>query len=354
MSRRASDHGVGAGRAGAGRGSSALQRAARRGEPSGHAAGGEQPRRAARSGEPSRRPAPRGLAAAILALCLSALPAGAEPLGLVRLGFAPARFGAGEEVEAVALLEAGSVEPEAFVLKAGGGLPEPGPGADPELRELRLSKTAGGWELRARFVPWTPGKGLLPPLSVRGLALPGLPYTVDSVLAPGDREPAPPKPQRDPPGTALYLYGFAGLVLVLVLAGFWAAAVLVPGARRLLARRRAAQARRALERSLAYLERGLGSSAPADFYAALARSLRLYLTARLLPEAAALTPAEIGALPAARFPEAGIRDDAAAVLGEADLARFAGLNPGLDAMRAALERSARLAGSAEEALDALL
>jgi len=247
-------------------------------------------------------------------------------------------------------LEGGELQP--FSVKAGEGLPSPGPHADPELRSVSLSKAREGWELRIRFVPWSPEEGSLPALELRGLSIPALAYRVSSVLGPGSRDPAPPKPQLDPPGSALYLYGFAGLALILGFAVFASAAWLIPAALRLLARRKATQARRDLGRSLAWLAREKGKARPQDFYAALARAFRVYMAARLLPAAPALTPKELKALGEDAFPVPGLRDEAAALLAESDAVRFAGLEAGEAMMGQALARAARLGDVAEEALDA--
>ncbi len=273
------------------------------------------------------------------------------PEGLRRLAFTPTVFHVGEEVEVIALIDTRRGEP--FLLKAGDGLPEIGEGADPELHEARLVKTEQGWEYRVRFVPWTPGRSAIPPLVAKGGApLPALPYTVASVLEPGDREPSPPKPQRDPPGTALYLYGFVGLVLAL--AAMAAAIVLyaLPGARSLIAQAIAAQAFRTLSRSLAYLERSADNATATDFYAVLSRALRLYLAARSVPEAPALTPTELQGLPEARFPAPGLRDEAARLFAEADGVRFGGLASGPDTLRDAVRRARALAKRFEEAAGA--
>lgn len=276
----------------------------------------------------------------------------AATLKVEDLGFVPANFHVGEEAEAYALvrLEGGEIQP--FSVKAGEGLPSPGPHADPELRSVSLSKGRQGWELRIRFVPWSPEEGRLPALELRGLSIPALAYKVASVLGPGDREPAPPKPQLDPPGSALYLYGFAGLAIFLGFLVFASAAWLIPGARRLLARRRAAQARHDLGRSLAWLSKEAGRARPQDFYAALARAFRVYLAARVLPSAPALTPRELASLGEDAFPLPGLRDEAAALLAESDAVRFAGLEAGQAMMAEALARAARLGDAAEEALDA--
>jgi hypothetical protein len=291
--------------------------------------------------------------AAVLALSLASAPfLSAVNLKVEQLSFLPARFRVGEEVElrAEVLPEGGT--PEAFSLKAGSGLPLASGDSDLELKSLSLSKSASSWELKARFVAWVPGSGQLAPLSVHGVSIPALAFDALSALGPGDRDLDPPKPQRDPPGTEFYLYGFVGLLALLALAGLGIATYVLPGARALVARWKAAQARRNLERSLAFLEGSIGEVETAAFYAALARALRLYLAARILPEAPMLTPRELGLLPEERFPAQGIREEAAAALAETDEARFGGGRPSLSAMKSSIERAEAIGAATEEALDA--
>ncbi len=287
------------------------------------------------------------------------LPAtvGALDVSIDRLAFLPARFGPGEEVEAFALVRVEGGEPKAFSAQAGKGLPNPSAKSDPELRSFSLSKGKGGWEIRLRFVAWSPGKGHFPTMDVRGYRIPGFEYEAASVLVAGDSEARPPKAQLDPPGTALYLYGFLGLVLALSLAVFGAAAYVLPAARRLLAQRRAGEARRALGRSLSWLGHDLGGRLPIDvsaFHAALSRAVRLYLAARVLPGASALTPSELRGLAEERFPARGLRDEVAALLDESDQVRFAAAAADEDSLLDALARAARIGDLAEEALDARL
>jgi hypothetical protein len=301
----------------------------------------------------SRR-APRRAAAALALFLAAGASLSALGLRVERLSFLPARFRLGEEVELRAEVLPEGGEPEAFTLKAGSGLP-PAPGdGSLELRYLSLSKSASSWELKLRFVAWTPGPGRIPPLSLRGLQIPAIAFQTESALGPGDRELAPPKAQRDPRGTWLYLYGFVGLLVLLAAAGLGFATYVLPGARALIARWKAAQARKALERSLSFLEGSIGEVEPAVFYAALARALRVYLSLRVLPEAPMLTPRELGLLPEARFPAPGIREAAASALAETDEARFGpqGGRPSAAAMRDSLARAAAIGKSTEEALDA--
>lgn len=286
------------------------------------------------------------------ALLFSALPLAALSLKVERLSFLPARFRVGEEVELRAELSAEGGEPEAFSLRPGSGLPLPAVDADCELKSLSLSRGPSSWELRARFVPWVPGEGRLPPLSARGTLIPAIAFSTLSALSPGDRDLDPPKAQRDPPGTQLYLYGFIGLLVLLAAAALGFATYVIPGARALLARWRAAQARKELGRSLSFLRASIGSVEKGAFYAALSRALRLYLAARVLPEAPMLTPRELGLLPETRFPTPEIRAEAAGLLAEADEARFGPAEASAAAMGASIERALALGDAAEEALDA--
>jgi hypothetical protein len=267
----------------------------------------------------------------------------------------PAKYYAGDEV----LLQA-AIRPEAgeklvaLDAKLGAGLGAQSGEADPELRELRVAKTAGGWTLSLRFVPWSPGVGSIPEQRLKGLRIPAIHYAAAAILGPEDRDPAPPRPQLDPPGMLLYLYVFAALLLVLVLGGFCSAVYLVPAARSLLARRRAALAFKRLEKSLDYLLAGSASSDPASYCAALSRALRLYLAARALPEAFSLTSPEIAQLPEGAFPAPATRDRAAALFSRADRLRFGGEWPEGGDIRALLESAAEEARAIGAAIEEVL
>jgi hypothetical protein len=267
-----------------------------------------------------------------------------------RLAYVPAHFVVGKEAEAYALVSIDGGEGEAFTAKAGSGLPSPSAQADPELRGLSLQKGSDGWELRIRFIAWSPGKGKLPGLEVRGYSIPALPYEVESVLGPEDNEPAPPKPQLDPPGTALYLYGFVGFVILLGFLVFAFVAYLLPAAKRLLEKRKAAEARRALGKRLAWLGKELDDTPSDAFYAVLSRAIRLYLAERVLPEATALTSREFSLLSPDRFPAQGLKEEATALLFEAEAVRYSGEAADEARKRASLARAAKLGDAAEEAL----
>ena len=295
----------------------------------------------------------RVVVACALALA-AALPSSAAPVTVDRVAFLPARFYVGEEAEAIALVRFDAASVGAFTAKAGAGLPVISAQADPELRSLSLSKGPDGWELRWRFVAWTPGKGRIPAMELRGLSIPAVDYDASSVLGPQDRDLSPPKPQLDPPGTSLYLYGFAAFMLFLAFAVFAVVSWLLPAARSLLERRKAAQARKALARTLVWLGKDLKTAKPADFYAVLARALRNYLAVRVLPGAPALTPAELATLREDSFPAPGLRDEVSDLLAESDAVRYAGDKADLARMREAIARASKIGDLAEEALDARL
>jgi len=293
----------------------------------------------------------RRLACACACVCVCAQSfLGAAFAEAPRAQFQPGLFGPGEPVRVILKLpELGSRE--GFMLERGKGLPA---SEDPELLDLEVAKAPGGWELRVRFVPWSPGPGRIPSMNVQGLTLPAIPYSVSSRLEPGRQEPTAPRPQRDPPNSAFYLYGLAGAAILLAFLVVAAFAWLLPAARELAARWRAAQAYRRLCDGLDFLAAGAGEADPAAYYAALSRILRNYLGERIEAEAPALTATELAALPSSVFPAEGLRDEAASLLSEAELARYAGFRPGAAAMAEAADRARELARLAEEGLDARL
>lgn len=271
--------------------------------------------------------------------------------------FVPLRYLVGDEVEALIPLGEHPEGPsKGFELRLGAGLPLTGAFADPVIRSVTVERGSSGWDARILFVPWSPGPGILPSMAARGMVIPPVPYNVSSSLGSEGCDAAPSRPQREPPGTALYLYGFAGFVLFLALSALGAALYLVPAARAILARWRAAQAFRRLRRSVAFLSRGSESAVPELFYAALARELRIYLAERIEPRSPNLSATEFAALPEETFPAPGIRESAAALIGETERGRYAGelaAGPSTAAiLRAAAERAIALGGAAEEAIDA--
>jgi hypothetical protein len=273
--------------------------------------------------------------------------------------FLPLKYYAGDEVEAlVPLGDFPDAPSKSFELKPGAGLPNSNSFADPVIRSVSIQRSSTGWEAEIFFVPWSPGPGILPSIGARGIVVPSVSYNVASSLAPDDRDVAPPRPQHEPPGTALYLYGFAILVLVIALLGMGAALYLVPAARAILARRRRALAYRRLRRSLAFLSRGLESAVPELFYAALARELRLYLAERIESRIPNLSSKELAALSENIFPAKGIRESAAALVAETERGRYAGeLAAGPQAaaiLRTSVDRAIALGAATEEAIDARL
>lgn len=269
--------------------------------------------------------------------------------------YIPARYSPGEEVVAQAvILPEGSEKLVPLDLRRGSGLPDQGEEADPELREMRLSKTDAGWILSLRFVAWSPGSLSVPALRLKGMLIPALPYATLSVLGPEDRDPSPPRRQRDPPGTAIYLYGLAGILIALALGAAGTAAYLIPAARAVLARRRAAQAFGRFVRSLDYLAAEAGSAEPAVFFAALSRAFRLYLAARALPAAPVLTAKEIAQLPETAFPAPATKARTAALFAFADRVRYGGELPSPSAARGILESAAAEARAIGEANEEVL
>ncbi len=296
------------------------------------------------------------LAAAVFALCAAA--GSARPLDLGRISFLPSRFRVGEEVELRAeLLAAANGGIEGGKLEAFSVGPSDLPAATStacELRSLAIVKSGKSWELRIHFVPWTSGAGRLPSINIHNYEIPSIDYDTAASIRTSDRELDPPKGQRELAGTALYFYGTIGLAVLLGLLILGFVTCLVPGARELLRRWRAGAAYKELRTAADYLESIIGKIKPSAFYGALAGAFRLYLAARVLPEAPSLTPRELSALPEDKFPVPAIRDEAAAALLEADAVRFGGRQPDETSMHAAVRRVLSIASAAEEAINARL
>jgi hypothetical protein len=289
------------------------------------------------------------LSALLISLSLAGRQAGAANFDVESLAFVPLRYYPGDEVIVRATLAPEKGERLAELdLKPGSGLPALGEGADPELRALKLRKTGEGWLVELRFVPWSPGTGMLPETRLEGFRIPALPYAAVSLLGPEDRDPSPPRPQRELPGMALMLYGLAAALGVLVILALVVSAYLIPAARALIARRKAALAFKRFDKSIDYLVKEAGIADPAAFFAALVRALRLYLAARVLPEAPALTSVELAALPEEAFPAPATKNRAAALVALADRCRFGGETAGVRALLASAAEEARAIGAANE------
>jgi hypothetical protein len=296
-------------------------------------------------------------AALAFALLAAPIPAAlsAATLDARSLVYLPVLYHPGEEVLAQGLLfPEGRERLAAFDMRRGAGLSEKSGEADPELRELKLAKTDEGWLLSLRFVPWSPGASAVASVRYKGITIPAFPYSAATSLGPEDRDPSPPRRQRDPPGTLLYLYLLAGGLIVIALGVAGAAAYLLPAARTLLARWRAAQAYRRFVTSLDYLLGEAGSAEPAVFFAALSRAFRLYLASRILPDAPALSSPELAALPEEAFPSPATRGKTAALLAYADRVRYGGERPGPSALESAIAEARAIGEANEEALLARL
>ncbi len=297
-------------------------------------------------------------ALAFASIALAALAANAAPLKLDHLVFQPERFVAGEEVVVLAQLP-GADAAGIAALSYRPGPPGREATEDPELREIRVYRTGSLWELRISFVPWSPGPASLPAWRSKGMLIPPIPYVAVSSLGPGMGDPrglelAPPRPQADPPGTFIYIYGFAGLILLLVFAVLGSLAWLVPAARRILAKRRAAQAFRRLCRDMDWLASRAAGSDPVSFYSAIARALRIYLAERVGPIVPSLSAYELSSLPPGSFPGEGVQEAAAFLISETEEVRYAGRRPLPEDMEMAVARARSVGSKTEEALDARL
>ncbi len=300
----------------------------------------------------SARPLGRSRSASLSAILALALPASLVAATLDgRPKYYPPSYGPGETVTVLVPIAPESGEELAEMsLVPGSGLPLGDGLSDPELLGLDIAKSDGRWNLRARFVAWSPVEGTIEGFRAGGIGLPAIPYRAVARLRPEDIDPTSPRPQELPPGAAFALYGLLGGLAALGLAVFGFVAYLLPAARRLIARWKAGQAFRRLSKSLDYLAAQAGSADPAAYSAALGRALRNYLAARFLPQAPALTPGELSALSETDFPAPSTRDRTAALLSWMDELRFGGAPVRAAELEEAADKARRVAAENEEAL----
>jgi hypothetical protein len=288
----------------------------------------------------SRRP---GVAAILVACCLvvcQAVAAGPATPGPPE--FEPATFVPGDVVTLYSRLEAGAATWRVETVSS--GFVEP-PGREPQILSAAIEKRSGAPLLVVRFVPWRPGTGQLPELTVGGLEIPRIRFECGSALSGGDSSPPRPMPQLDPPGLYARLYAIGGAFIVAVLAAVIAVTKAVPWLRSMLWRWSFAAARRDLDDMLARLAGGAGGP---DAWAELCSGLRRFVGLRSLADWMPLTPSEISLLPGDATP-GGVGQDAAILLSMGDEARFAG-GPGLD-IRAGVETARSIADRLDAACD---
>ncbi len=289
--------------------------------------------------------------AALAALALAgaagiAAQAGPEPSASLSVGFQPARFHAGEKARALVALGSGNPGVPPFSIDKGQGFGALDARPELEILEASLSSTRSGWLYSVTFIPWAPGAGTIPALSIGGRRFPSIKFAAIATTGADDRVPGPRRPQVDPPGTALYLYASLALLAAFVLFALAFAYWILPGARALLVAWRSREAFRILSRTLDWLDANV-EGPEREWYALLSRSLRIYVARRLIPEAEALTPAEIAALPPAGLPENGFKDGLSSLLGESDRVRYAGLAAGSMGRARATRQARDLAGLVE-------
>lgn len=238
--------------------------------------------------------------------------------------FEPAVLHAGiPETARITVVAAGQAL-SAFRLERGKNLGDVDPSPELEIDSVSLRKEGGGWIYTAVFTVWAPGPGHFPSLAIQGFRFPAFDFEVAATADPEARSPGPRRPQADPPGSSVYLYASVGILVALVLAGIAFFSWILPGALDLAAAWRERAAFRRFAKTLDWLEESVDEGDGRAWYALLANSFRIYLSAKTIPAAMALTPPEIAALPAETLTD-GFGGEAAELLARGDEVRFGGL-----------------------------
>lgn len=225
-----------------------------------------------------------------------------------------------------------------------------------DVSSVTALKTGGVSSVTVSFVPWVTGDITFPKFAVRGVVVAPPTARVASILERTGSSAL--ESARSPllvPGTTWLLYGIVAAALAAVAAASFLAVrlrafLLAAGGRRNV-RHRA----RLLARALRSLERKKGSADDAEWFSAYARSLRLYLGARVAGDfdaCLAMTGTEIAA--ASRAANAAfdeISERIAGLFSELDSVRF-GIergSPDVSARTGFLERARSLSADLESA-----
>lgn len=274
------------------------------------------------------------LGIAMAAAC-AAYPAQAGVVGVPE--FDPPTFKPGQAVTVYALVDPAGAPWTEEALSS--GLPAPSSIDAPALLSASLRSRSGMPLLVVRFVPWRPGSGVVPSLTVGGLSTPPLRFSCASALADGNDAPPEYAGQLEPAGFRLKLYLSGGAALAACVAAVLAAAKLVPAIRELARRRAFAAARSEFDAALAALASARGGP---DDWAVLCSCLRRFVGARAGADWSALTSGEAAAMPKESLP-GEVQPEASAVLSMGDRARFSGAGEDFGrALALAAEIGARL------------
>lgn len=267
----------------------------------------------------------------LLAVCLAAAGAVTAEFRVTGMEFDPPDFVPGDRVSLVARFDPAILprdDSQGVV-----GIPD-SVESGPTIVSATVERRSGAPVLVVVFIPWMPGRGYVPALSVGGLAFPAIPYEARSALG-NDLAPPIAKPQLEPPGLRFRIYVVTGLLLSFAVAALVFVSAVLPWFRRLLARWGFVRIRREFDARLALLDGYAGAMDEA--WALLCSSLRWFMETRTTLPWLAMTPSE-----AAAVRDASIGTElvvqASLILLEGDEVRFAGrqdsdLDSGLSSAR---------------------
>jgi hypothetical protein len=255
--------------------------------------------------------------------------------------FEPADFVPGDRVVMVVRFDPGNA-PWA-VDRRTAGFPETS-AYDPTILAVAIERRAGLPVLIVEFMPWKPGRQMLPSLSIAGLVFPPIPFEAATALTGDDSAPVP-RPQLDPPGLRTLVYSIAGIALLLLLGSILFILKVRPWLARLRSKKRFRQVRDDLDRTLGELGTMAVQSAAA--WAVLCAALRQFMKARTSLAWDAMTPSEIEGM-VLDSPAVLVQADVVDILGKGDAVRFGGVQG------VPLSAAADLASKLADRLDAAM
>ncbi len=188
---------------------------------------------------------------------------------------------------------------------------------------LTVTPREGYDEARIRFIPFEPGDISLPEIDAGPFRLPPVAVTVGSILEGRSATLVPIRGQLELPGTKLFLYGLAGLILLALLSVFLFVKYGLSFFAALIESYRENQPYKIMQRTLKKLRDELDSLDSASFYDVLLSSLRGYLGFRLRANCVSLTSSEIQRFFVERELDANLSARLSRIFSDGDLVKFA-------------------------------
>lgn len=242
----------------------------------------------------------------------------AQEYSIIETLFLPPLYYVGDQVELRVTLRSRFVSSITIPRE----LPQPSWG---QIQDLRILDRGADRELRIRFVAFEPGTKTLPPLNLGPLVVADINVFVTSILNSGDQELRPLRSQILLPGTQAFIVLIIGGIVLVPLAWFFLFRTLRGSVQRIRRFYQEGKPYRRMQRNIRVMRSAADTVQGREFYIALLREIRAYLSERFQISAYSLTSGELATVFQHRLPEPEDREKLSKLFLHGDMVKFANL-----------------------------